>query len=336
MSPASTQLLTVIIGCGDIAGDYDSRSVGSSVLSHAGAYHADGRFRIVACVEPDAARRQAFMERWAIPSGYAELSDCLAEQTNLDVASICSPTNTHELVLENLLDSSAQIIFCEKPMTGNPTQSEKLCQAYKASNKQICVNYLRRWDREMTILRDELGAGNWGAVRKVTAFYTKGLFHTGSHVLDLVQFLLGPLTPRLALRQIEDYSDKDPTVDAMLTGPDDIPVNLLGGDARDYARLEVEISCEHGVICIEDSGFRLRRRHTEDHRLFPGRIHLGAGTVIDTELDKALVGAVDNIHGAAKNGTYLISNADTALSVERLCQKILQLPLQFPTNRETT
>jgi predicted dehydrogenase len=327
MPPASEQLTAAIIGCGDIAGGYDAHTDGSSVLSHAGAYRADGRIQVVACVEPDPTRRQAFMKKWDIPSGFDTLDDCLQETGALDVASVCSPTHTHEAALTRLLDSSVRIVFCEKPMTGDPARSEHLHEAYNAAGKKICVNYLRRWDSEMATLRDELASDDWGAVRTVTAFYAKGLFHTGSHMLDLIQFLLGPLTPHQVLRRIEDFSAEDPTTDAILTGTGDFPVYLIGSDSNDYARFEAEIACERGVIRIEDSGFRVRRRYTEDHRLFPGRTHLQEGHVIDTTLDKALAGAVDNIHAAVTNGIALTGDAETAISVERLCQQISQLPL---------
>lgn len=327
MTRPDAMLTTVIIGCGDIAGGYDEASDGATVLSHAGAYRADGRFDVVACVEPDAARRQAFRDRWDVRSGFGNLDACLKEQDGFDVASICTPTDTHEVVLTQLLDSPARVVFCEKPMTGDPARSAALHKAYEAAGKAICVNYLRRWDSEMTTLRDELAAGDWGALRSVTAFYAKGLFHTGSHMLDLIQFLIGPLTPQQVLRRNEDFSPADPTIDAMLTGPKDIPVYLIGSDSRDYARFEAEITCAGGAIRIEDSGFRVRRRRTTDHRLFPGRTHLDEGTVTETTLDRALSGAVDNIHSAVTQGAALASTAETAISVERLCQQISQLRL---------
>lgn len=266
------------------------------------------------------------MEKWNIPAGYEALDDCLRELDSIDVVSICSPTHAHEAALVRLLDSPARIIFCEKPMTGDPARTARLSAAYAAAGKKICVNYLRRWDSEMTRLRDELASGDWGELRKVTAFYTKGLFHTGSHILDLIQFLLGPLTPRQTLRRINDFSDTDPTIDAVLTGAGNVPVYLIGGDCNDYARFEVDLACARGVINIEDSGFRVRRRCTEDHRLFPGRTHLGEGQVTDTQLDQALAGAVANIHAAATGNTALASDANTAISVEMLCQQISQLP----------
>lgn len=322
MPQTNEMLSALIIGCGDIAGGYDEAQSRTSVLSHAGAYRADGRFTLLACVEPDADRRHAFERRWDVPASYADLDACLDEQTSIDVASVCSPSATHESILERLLDSPARIVFCEKPMTGDPVRSEQLGKSYAAAGKKICVNYLRRWDPAMAELRRELADGAWGEIRSVTGFYAKGLLHTGSHMLDLVQFLFGPLTARSALRRLHDFDADDATIDAVLSGPGDVPVYLIGSDSRDYARFEVEFACQHGVVRIEDSGFRIRRRRTEEHRLFPGRLHLAAGDVTETGLDTALAHAVNNIHDAAANGEALAADAQTAASVERLCREI--------------
>jgi predicted dehydrogenase len=327
MSKAHEVLSVLIVGCGEIAGGYDEANDGTTVLSHAGAYRADSRMCVAACVEPDATRRREFMDRWQIEDGYADLDACLDARDDFDVVSICTPTETHEALLARLVESAAKIVFCEKPMTGDPARSEALRDAYNAAGKKICVNYLRRWDPEMDRLREEMASGAWGPVRTVTAFYAKGLMHTGSHMLDLLQHLVGPLSPRAALRRTEEYSAEDPTVDALLSGPGGCPVYLLGSDSKDYARFEVEIACARGILRIEDSGFRVRRRRTEDHRLYPGRTHLGAGEAVETGLDRALAGAVDNIHAAITRGVALASDADGAIAIERLCRDISQMPI---------
>ena len=64
----SNQQSVLIVGCGKIAGGFDEgRPVGDSPLTHAGAYIRDGRFNIVACVEPDDNRRSEFMAAWDVP-----------------------------------------------------------------------------------------------------------------------------------------------------------------------------------------------------------------------------------------------------------------------------
>ena len=174
-------------------------------------------------------------------------------------------------------------------------------------------------------IHHELCSGKWGAIRTVTAFYTKGLLHTGSHMLDLIQYFIGPLSPRMILRQTNDFSDDDPTVDAVFNGPANVPVYLIGGPWSDYSRFEAEIICELGIIGIEDSGFRVRRRRTENHRLFPDTIHIDEGLSTNTGLNMALKHAVSNIHDAAFGKAELVSDPSNAHEVEALCDDLLRM-----------
>lgn len=316
-----------MIGCGDIAGGYDEKTEDETVLSHAGAYRSHPGFRVAACVDPDEERRRAFMDAWDVPEGYDDLDICLNKTNKFDVASVCAPTPAHGTILERLLDTSVRAVFCEKPMTADSEQARSLVTGYEKAGKLICVNYMRRWDPEMTAIRDELAGSEWGEVRSVACFYAKGLRHAGSHMIDLLQFLLGPLMPRLVMRRTFDFADRDPTTDAVLTTATGAPVYLIGGDSNDYARFEAIVSCQKGVIEIGDSGFRVRRRRVEPHRHYPDRTHLDEGTEIETGLTTAIALAVDNLHRAVTEDAPLSSDARTALSAETVCDQLNEMPV---------
>jgi predicted dehydrogenase len=317
----------VIIGCGDIAGGYDEATDRSLILTHAGAYRQHPGFRVTACVDPDPMRRRAFMTYWNVSNGFDELDACLAAGPAPDVVSVCSPTSSHAAALERLLASPVRVVFCEKPMTDDLATAQRLVQAYESAGKRLCVNYLRRWDPAMVTLRTEIESGQWGAVRSVTAFYTKGLCHIGAHMIDLLQFLLGPLSAKTVLRRHVDHTADDPTTDAVLATSEDAPVYLVGGDARDYARFEASIACQNGVIEIIDSGFRIRRRPVNDHRFFPSRAHLDAGATEETGLGTALARAVENLYTAATAAAPLASDGASALASESLCEHLANMPV---------
>ena len=69
----------LIVGCGQIAGGFDmSDEIDTKTqypLSHAGAFNADKRFSLTACVEPDRYKRENFMRYWNIPTGFDNLRD---------------------------------------------------------------------------------------------------------------------------------------------------------------------------------------------------------------------------------------------------------------------
>ena len=107
MSAASTDLTSLrvlIVGCGNIAGGFDlGRPSGYLPYTHAGAYSRDGRFELLACVEPDDKRRSEFMAAWGVPAGFRSIEEALGSGNQFDVISICSPTDCHAHDLEMAL-----------------------------------------------------------------------------------------------------------------------------------------------------------------------------------------------------------------------------------------
>jgi predicted dehydrogenase len=321
----SDTLSVLIVGCGDIAGGYDERAGGEAVLSHAGAYAQDARFRLRACVEPDEARRRHFMERWNVPAGYASLDACLAAEAGFDVASVCLPTQFHAETLEALLGAGVRLAFAEKPVTGTPERSQALIKAYEAKGVAMAVNYLRRWDPAVRALKAEIAAGQWGRVQAVGGVYAKGLYNCASHFFDLVHFLVGPLEPQAVLGRVDDGRADDPTLSVALMTEAGAPVLLSGVDGAAYFPFEVDLIMEKGRVTLEDLGCRMRRRAVRMHALFPHQRTLDDGAWSDTGMARAMAAALDDIHDHLATGAALVSTGRTALDAERLCAAIMAM-----------
>jgi predicted dehydrogenase len=320
MSPTAGSeppLRALIIGCGAIAGGYDEASaVSGEVLTHAKAYREHPGFTVVACVEPDAARRARFMEIWDIPAGFASLAEV---DVAYDVASVCVPTPFHAGTLEALLAGPARLVYAEKPLTDDLERSRAIVAAYEAAGKPLAVNYFRRWAPGLARLRDEIADGAWGRFQKGSAWYTKGLLNNGSHFLDLLAFLLGPLEPAAALGRVGDGRDDDPTLDVVVATPGGAPVHLLGADMHAYSLFEADLLFSGGRVCLTDSAFRVVRRPVIDSPRFPGYRVLADGSAEDSGLGRAMLGALDNIAGHLAGGAPLASDGRSALAAQELC-----------------
>ncbi|MDH3581353.1 MAG: Gfo/Idh/MocA family oxidoreductase, partial [Hyphomicrobiales bacterium] len=245
----------IIIGCGRIGG-------GDETLSHASAYVRHDGFQLTGCVEPDDTRRKAFMARWNVPRGYRSIQDAVKDNDDWSVASVCTPTPQHAADLRSLLETGVRAVWCEKPLTGRVKESEQLVTSYLNAEKHLAVNYLRRWHPAIQDLQAELAAGKWGTVKAMTGYYTKGLCNNGSHMIDLVHYLAGPLEPVAASWSAVSHEPSDPPIDAILRTRDGANVHLVVGDADDYALFELEIVAAQGTIRIEQSGRATRTRRT--------------------------------------------------------------------------
>lgn len=313
-------LRAAIIGCGQIAGGFDEGRTGDAVLTHAGAYSRHPGFALVACVEPEAERRNAFMKTWSVPASFASLEECLASGTRIDVASVCTPTSRHAADLRLLLDSPVRAVFCEKPLCDDVVAAATIVESLARAGKKLAVAHNRRWDERLARLRQDIADGRWGRLRSAVGVYNKGVLNNGSHMVDLIQFLIGPLMLKTVTGWRIDHGPDDPTVDAVLSAPDGTIVHLVGADSRDYAVFELQILAENGSIEIEQSGFTLRLRHAIKSPRFAGYRELERGSWEPTGLETALYRAVDNIHAALCHDAILISNGASALSAQKLCE----------------
>ncbi len=315
----------VIIGCGAIAGGYDEKNDGPDILTHAKAYREHPGFRLSACVEPDQDRRQTFMKTWAIENGAAALDDVRSNGRNFDVASICSPTADHEATLETLLDTPIQGIFCEKPLTEHLNSSKRIVEAYDAKGKILAVNYLRRWDAALQSLKTEIDDNQWGNLQTAVCHYGKGILHNGSHMIDILQFLFGPLTPKEVFHRQTDYQESDPTLDALLHTETGATVKLNGTDSRLYDVFEAHLTFENGQIALEQGLSVIRKRPIGDNPRFAGHRVLESGTNEDGSQGQALYRAVDNLYKAITENAPLASNGRTALEAQKVCEDLLAL-----------
>lgn len=313
----------LIIGCGNIAGGFDAlRSPEQMPRSHAGAFTKHGRYRILACVEPMSERRAEFMQRWAVPEGYADIAELASHAGRYDVISVCSPTSEHYRDVKVAIALRPRLIFCEKPLAPQLSQASELVEACRLAGIPLAVNYTRRWDTDLVQLAADLKNGVWGAVRSVSGIYTKGILNNGSHMVDLLHLLFGPLDVSVVGTPVYDGFPGDPSVAVTLATSEHIPVQLSCADARDYSLFELQIVTEKGMITMEDGGLHWRIRHVVESPYFLNYRSLDAGVRKVGSLPGATLAAVSEIYAALTSGRPLASSGENALRSQQVCEAI--------------
>lgn len=291
-------------------------------LTHAGAYMQHGGYRLIACIEPDAIRRSAFMEHWNIPLGYASMEQALHAGIRADVVSICSPTDTHACDLRAVLTLAPRLIFCEKPLCPTLSEAAALVDECRARGVLLAVNHTRRWDACVKRLAQELHGGQWGRLRSATAIYNKGILNNGIHLIDLLLQLIGPMTINHVGTPDYDFWEHDPTIAVVLQTETGIPVMLNRSHARDYSLFELELVLERGVIVMEDGGLSWRIREAGPSTQFKDYNALQAARQWPGEYLRAMSAAVSNIFEVLTHGEALACDGETALESQRLCDRI--------------
>ena len=314
-------LRVVVIGCGNIAGGFDaSRPADALPLTHAGAFQRHGGFELVACVDPDADRRSAFAARWGVPVALDDVEELRGDDPRPDVISICSPTALHDRHLAAALRLRPRLVFCEKPVTPDAATTARWIEAFERAGIAFATNYTRRWAPDVIRHVEALRRGEWGAIRSIHGVYNKGVLNNGSHMLDLLLWLLGPLQPEWVGEPRHDFWPDDPSVPAVLRSGDGTCVQLALGHAADYSYFELQVVAAHGVVVMEDGGAAWRLRRAAESPVFRGYRSLDAGPRLEGEYSQAMLAAAGNIHAALTRGAPLASDGANALEAQRLCE----------------
>ena len=187
-----------IIGCGDVT----EKKSGSA------AYNQDGS-TLVAVMRRDSHKAKDYATRHGVPRWYDD-AQALVDDSEVDAVYIATPPSSHlELALRVAANRKPCIV--EKPMARSLSESEAMASAFAQAGVPLFVAFYRRAYPRMQRLRNLLRAEAIGMVSLVSYRLSKpkpngagwrvdvstsggGHFvDVGSHVLDLLDWLFGPL-----------------------------------------------------------------------------------------------------------------------------------------------
>ena len=188
-----------IIGCGDV----------TEVKSGPGFQLAAGS-KLVAVMRRDPEKARDYAERHGVPKWYSTVEEILKDQ-EVDAIYIATPPGSRVDIAEKVA-RSGRPCYLEKPMARNLTESQEIFHAFESRSIPLFVAYYRRSYPKFQRLKALLDSGKLGRISAVQyrlerSFVSSsgwrqevstsggGLFvDLGSHILDLLDFLLGPLT----------------------------------------------------------------------------------------------------------------------------------------------
>src|SRR3954464_6870734 len=214
-----------IIGCGDV----------TEVKSGPGFQKADGS-ALVAVMRRDGARARDYARRHGVPRAYDRAEELIADP-EVDAVYIATPPSSH-LELASRVASAGKPCLVEKPMATSHAACVRMADVFRQRGVPLWVAYYRRALPRFLTVRDLLRAGAIGHLTsmhvEVTAPALTGeaiwrvdpaiaggglFFDLGSHCVDLVEFLCGPITSvaGFALNTSGAYPVEDVTAAAFST-----------------------------------------------------------------------------------------------------------------------
>jgi predicted dehydrogenase len=230
-----------IIGCGDVA----------EVKSGPGFQKARGS-ALVAVMRRDRAKADDFARRHGVARAYGD-ADALIADPAVDAVYIATPPASHR-ALALQVAAAGKPCLVEKPMAMTHDECVEMVEAFAAQETPLWVAYYRRALPRFLLVRDLLMAGDIGQVSSVHIAVREplvagsaasqwrfdpsvaggGLFlDLASHCLDLVDFLVGPVTAAtgFAINSGGAYDAEDVTASAFQIGNEVVGTGLWNFNA---------------------------------------------------------------------------------------------------------
>jgi predicted dehydrogenase len=243
----------LVIGLGQIGMGYDlDLDPATHVYTHARAFSTHEAFELVGGVDPDAARRRVFEERFQRPAFRGPVEAILA--TNPDVVAVAGPTATHRDLVGIVLEhATPRAIVCEKPLAPGSREAEEMVAQCADRGVKLFVNYMRRADPGVMEIERRLHDRRIASPLKGVCWYSKGFIHNGSHFFDLLEHWLGPMQQFSITDSGRLWNDTEPEPDVRVTF-DRGNVDFIAAREEDFSHYTVELISPAGRLRYEQGG----------------------------------------------------------------------------------
>ena len=310
-----------IIGAGRIGAMLDDPG-SPLILTHAHGYEHCDRFEIVGFVDVDPEKAKGASARWG-GATFESIEQLFVNET-VDVVSVCLPDELHYETLLALAEKPVRLIFLEKPAVRTAAEADEVRTLYGELPVKVQVNYTRRFVPQIRKIQEAIRNGNYGTFLTGIGYYGKGLLHNGSHMVDLLQFLVGEVGEVAKISETVDFYDHDPSVSALLTMRSGGVFHLCHIDSRKFHIFELDLTFESKRIRICELGTIIEELSVAEDRLFEGYRTLNKDAEYATEHTKAMGYAIANIRGNLDLNEPLVCTLEESLETAKTCSRILR------------
>jgi predicted dehydrogenase len=294
------------------------------ICTHANALRAHPAFGQVVAVDSDAARRRTFENLYG-GATYPTLREALGHHQP-DVVVIATPTETHAEVVQVVLEHGApKAILCEKPLAHEIKDAQRMIEACEARSVKLFVNYMRRSDPGVAVVKRMIECGEIAAPLKAVVWYSKGVIHNGSHFVNLMRHWLGPVEGVQIVQAGRRWEDRDPE-------PDFVARHQLGScqflaaNEECFSHYTIEIVARNGRLRYEEGGERIEWQKVVDDADFAGyRILSKTPERLPADLGRYQWHVVEQLGRALRDESAQLCQASEGLETLRDIYRVIDL-----------
>jgi len=259
-----------IIGCGRIGCSFDDDPKRKIISTHVGAYEANNEIDLIALCDVDESKLQKYGSKYNVKNLYTDPTKMFQEQ-ELDIVSICTPSNIHHELVKLASNAGVKSIFCEKPMADNVLHAKEIIQVCEKNNTILLVDHQRRFQPLYQKVKKMIDNNKLGKIQQSTFYYTAGIENTGSHMIDILRFFFGDIKWISGIMS-ESNSNKenDPNMDGIFKFNNGTFGTIQSLDSSEYLIFEHDILGTKGRIKITKNGYGHKLYTVQESNLFSG------------------------------------------------------------------
>lgn len=246
------QYKVAIVGCGWIGMGAQLDLLRPHPSSHAEAVAMHERLELVAFIDTDEQSLKHASSLYPQVRQYKEIAD-LFKVIVPDVIVIATHPDSHCFYIKEAAKAGVKMILSEKPIAHDRKETEEAIAVCGKYGCILLVNHMRRFDAVIKSFKSYINNEYVkdtaiGKVRSVIASYDNGLYHGGTHIVDLMRYLLGEVKAVSAVINHQVASGKDDcNVDAILQFEFGNAA-LYFFNSKEYALAELSLLGERGCV----------------------------------------------------------------------------------------
>jgi len=314
----------LVIGLGQIGMGYDLHLDPLKIItSHARAISLHSDFELAGAVDSSSVQRTIFETHYVRPA-FDNIYSAM-QQLSPSVVIISSPTDTHLMVLDQVLSQNKpKVILCEKPLAYNVVDALKMVQSCDRFGVDLFVNYIRRADPGAIEIKRRLDTDEISVPIKGVVWYTKGFLNNASHFLNLLEFWLGEVVGFNVINtgRLWDNLDPEPDVEVKFERG---AVTFLSAWEEAFSISTLELVSKSGRLRYEQSGSSIEWHSVEQDLNFSGYKILGSNPeIILNRMDQYQWNMLQQLSYSLAGKAHTLCTGRQALNTLEAIHKILK------------
>ena len=308
-----------IIGLGNIGLLYDLCHNDNNILTHTGAYLKHNKFNLLFGVDIDTKKRKLF-EKYAGKPVFCSLEEAKKRFNKVDVVSICLPVCLRDKVMEQVTEFYPKVIWLEKPLADDSKNAKRIIDSARKNGISLCVNYLRRFEKNTYLLKDLIAKKKLGDIMGVTVYYNDGFYNNASHYIDFLTVLLGRHVSSQIVKIKKIGNDYE--IDFFLNFPQaEVFFKVIKADSPIG---EIDIWFSKGRIVYKKFGLEIDFYKMRRDKVFKQLKEISIYKTIKSGLPRVMYNVLDNINDMLLGKEKLQSDGNSAMETFKTCESILK------------